>query len=165
MSNWLLDKLASTPSEIKEDQLTIWVLHADKKPPHIGISIESKFFSLKINGKDENLPIASLIQLIHKKQIPTLRIQLNLDETFVNVGSVFSNYGSKIKTPETCLSPITELLLPTYKDLILIELLDELKEKNQIETISSFYLPEDYRGIPEYTRETIKNRLHAIQSA
>ncbi len=165
MSNWVMDRIANSPNPIKENALTIWVLHADKKPPHIGISIESKFFSLKINGKDEDLPILSLHQLIHKKRIPTLTIQLTIDENHENVKQVFSNYGSKIKTPETCLSPITELLLPTYKDLILIELLDKLNEKNQIETISSFYLPKEYNGIPEYNRETIKNRLHAIQSA
>ena len=111
MSNWLLDKLANPSLEVNENSLMIWVLHADKKPPHIGISIEAKFFSLKINGKDEDFPISSLIHLIHKKRIPTLRIQISRDENYEEIKRIFSNYGSKIKTPETCLSPITELLL------------------------------------------------------
>ncbi|NBR15845.1 MAG: hypothetical protein EBU01_14895, partial [Crocinitomicaceae bacterium] len=38
----------------------LWILHADKIPPHIGISIDGQYFSLKAKGKDENISDKSI---------------------------------------------------------------------------------------------------------
>ncbi len=163
MSDWLLEKYLYVQPEFNSNELTIWVLHADKTPPHIGISIEEYFYSLKINGKDEGLAIPSLLQLIVKKQIPTLAISLNTPMKNEQLKSVFSTFGSKIGSNETCLSPIVKLLTPQLNDLILIELLTELDKKEQIKSIYGFHLPIGYSGIPNYTRETIQQRIHAVQ--
>ena len=163
MSDWLLEKYLNAHSEFNSNELTIWVLHADKTPPHIGISIKEYFYSLKINGKDEGLAIPSLLQLIVKKQIPTLAISLNTPMKNEQIKSVFSTFGSKIGSNETCLSPIVKLLTPQLNDLILIELLSELDKKEQIKSVYGFNLPQGYVGIPNYTRETIQLRIHAVQ--
>ena len=163
MSDWLLEKYLHVQLEVNSNELTIWVLHADKTPPHIGISIKEYFYSLKINGKDEGLAIPSLLQLIVKKQIPTLAISLNTPMKNEQIKSVFSTFGSKIGSNETCLSPIVKLLTPQLNDLILIELLTELDKKEQIKSIYGFHLPIGYTGIPNYTRETIQQRIHAVQ--
>lgn len=164
MSDWLLEKYLNIHSELNENDLTIWVLHADKTPPHIGISIEKSFYSLKINGKDEGLALTSLHQLMEKKQIPTLAITLNIPMIHEQVKSVFKSFGSKIGKNETCLSPIMKLLTPQLTDLILIELLSELNKKEQIKSVYGFNLPHGYARIPNYTRETIQHRIHAVQT-
>jgi hypothetical protein len=163
MSDWLLEKYLNVYPEFNSNELTIWVLHADKTPPHIGVSIEESFYSLKINGKDDGLAVDSLLQLIVIKQIPTLGITLNTSMKHEQIKSVFSTFGSKIGSNETCLSPIVKLLTPQLNDLILIELLSELDKQEQIKSVYSFYLPHGYVGIPNYTRETIQQRIHAIQ--
>jgi hypothetical protein len=163
MSDWLLEKYLSVHPKFNSNDLTIWVLHADKTPPHIGISVEDAFFSLKINGKDEALEVQSLVHIIHKKQIPTLAITLNMPMKNEQIKSVFSTFGSKIGSNETCLSPIVKLLTPQLNNLILIELLTELDKKEQIKSIYGFHLPIGYTGIPNYTRETIQQRIHAVQ--
>ena len=163
MSDWLLEKYLVNNTFSDLDSLTIWVLHADKTPPHIGISVEDAFFSLKINGKDEALEVQSFVHIIHKKQIPTLAITLNTTLKHEHVKSVFSTFGSKIGSNETCLSPIVKLLTPQLNDLILIELLYELDKKEQIKSVYGFHLPKGYIGIPNYTRETIQQRIHAVQ--
>ena len=44
-----------------EQGLFLWVFHADKIPPHIGISLDGCFFSLKSSGVDIDLELS----LIH----------------------------------------------------------------------------------------------------
>jgi len=156
-------KISKYISEFDSNELIIWVLHADKKPPHIGISMEKSFYSLKMNGKDDGLAIPSLIHLMEKKEIPTLAITLNTPIFHDQVKSVFLSFGSKIGVDQTCLSPITKLLTPQLNDLILIELLSELDKKQQIKCVYGFYLPQGYAGIPIYSRETIQQRIHAVQ--
>ena len=163
MSDWLLEKYLVNNTFSDLDSLTIWVLHADKTPPHIGISVEDAFFSLKINGKDEALEVQSLVHIIHKKQIPTLAITLNMPMPLDQVKSIFQNFGTKIGTNETCLSPIVKLLTPQLNNLILIELLTELDENEQIKSIYGYNLPKGYTGIPTYSREIIQQRIHAVQ--
>ena len=163
MSDWLLEKYLSVHPKFNSNELTIWVLHADKTPPHIGISVEDAFFSLKINGKDEALEVQSLVHIIHKKQIPTLAITLKMPMPLNQVKSIFQNFGTKIGTNETCLSPIIKLLTPELEDLIVIELLTELDKNEQIKSIYGYHLPNGYTGIPNYSREIIQQRIHAVQ--
>lgn len=163
MSEWLLTKYENKDKNVDVNQLTIWVLHADKTPPHIGISIDNKFYSLKTKGKDEGIPIASLFQLIQAKRLPTIGVVLKNSFTLNQVEEVFFSFGSKIGEKETCLTPIVSLLTPNLKDLILIELLIELDKQNLITHVKGYFLPEGYTGIPYYTRETIQNRIHELQ--
>lgn len=163
MSKWLLEKYLSKDTFVDSNELTIWVLHADKTPPHIGISVENAFYSLKINGKDEGLELNSLMSLIHKKKLPTLAIVLKSVVIAKQVKNVFRAFGPKIIHPQTCLSPIVHLLAPTHNDLILIELLRELDQEKKIQQVVGYHLPTDYQGIPSYTRETIQQRINAVQ--
>lgn len=163
MSDWLLEKYLNKYPDFNSKELTMWVLHADKTPPHIGISMEESFYSLKINGKDEGLALPSLFQLLDKKQIPTLAITLQIPILHEQIKSTFLSFGSKICVNQTCISPIISLLTPQLNDIILIELLTELHKKDQIRSVYGFHLPHDYAGIPNYTRETIQKRIHAVQ--
>jgi hypothetical protein len=163
MSKWLFEKYVLNDLYVSSDELTIWVLHADKAPPHIGISSEKRFYSLKINGKDEGLEIKSLLNLIQKKAIPTLAITLTKKLKEVELKKIFNSFSSKIKRQQTCLSPIVEILKPQLKDLILVELLEELNKNQEINSVYGFNLPAGYQGIPSYTRETIQQRINAVQ--
>ncbi len=163
MSKWLLEKYVLNDTYVSSSELTIWVLHADKTPPHIGISSEKLFYSLKINGKDEGLELKSLLNLIQKKRIPTLAITLSKKVREEEIKKTFDAFGSKINQQQTCLSPIVEILTPQFKDLILVELLDNLDQNQEIKSVYGFNLPSSYEGIPSYTRETIQRRINAVQ--
>ena len=163
MSKWLLEKYVLNTDYVSSNELTIWVLHADKTPPHIGISFEKLFYSLKINGKDEGLELKSILNLIDKKGIPTLAITLTNTLKEKTLEKTFASFGPKIHQNETCLSPITKILAPKFNDLILIELLNELDQNQQIKSVYGFHLPVGYSGIPTYTRETIQQRINAVQ--
>ncbi len=163
MSKWLLEKYVLNDTYVSSNELTIWVLHADKTPPHIGVSSEKLFYSLKINGKDEGLELNSLLNLIHKKRIPTLAITLTNTLKEIELKKTFDLFDSKIMQEQTCLTPIVELLTPQFNDLILVELLDKLDQKKEIKSVYGFNLPAGFEGIPIYTRETIQQRINAVQ--
>ena len=56
------DNLSRLASISEENDVLIWIFHIDKIPPHIGISSQGVFFSLKSNGKDllETSPFQSI---------------------------------------------------------------------------------------------------------
>ena len=87
----------------------IWILHADKIPPHIGISVDGYFFSLKTEGKDENIPLSLLITMLKNKKITTVAVALEETLDLVKIRNIFENQ-TKIPKSETCLLPILQLL-------------------------------------------------------
>mgnify|MGYP006120908591 CR=1 FL=1 len=136
----------------------LWIWHADKIPPHIGISTTDAYFSLKSSGKDVALPVSSIIALIERKQIKTLNVELKdkIDIDFLQ--SIFNRYKTAVEKRFTCLTPIKEILnrpLPTRLDY----LLTELDSDNQIERYIGFNIDESFEGIPFYTEEDIHHRL------
>ncbi|MFN5846790.1 MAG: hypothetical protein ACK46O_13885, partial [Flavobacteriia bacterium] len=52
----------------------LWILHADKVPPHVGCSIDGNYYSLKVSGKDEGVNVAKVQTVIEKKGILTIVI-------------------------------------------------------------------------------------------
>ena len=61
----------------QSEKAYLWVWHADKIPPHLGLSTQSRYYSLKSNGKDQNVCFEKVIQLIDRKKIKTLAIELD----------------------------------------------------------------------------------------
>jgi hypothetical protein len=148
----------SASAFLDTDKAQLWVWHADKIPPHIGFSINSHYFSLKANGRDVNVPIDSIIAVIHKKKIPTLAIQLDINIENSSVEEEFFRYSKTVPQQITCLEPIKQILGSTESSQ-LTELLTVLKDRNQLQQVTGFYLPEDFRQISSYTLEDIHRRL------
>src|SRR5690554_4716222 len=89
----------------------IYIFHADKIPPHIGFAHRNLFYSLKANSIDLALDIDRINQIIYRKKIPTLIIELNSFEIQnESILSLFQSYGNKLNTGITCLHPIDKLL-------------------------------------------------------
>jgi len=146
--------------DIHFKETVIWVLYATKKPPHIGISTENYFFSLKISGKDENILCDKLITQIHKKSIPTVFIQLKTVVLLANLQGVFKSCAQIELGKTTCLSPIkTCLCEPQVQQLS--DLLYRIEA--QIEQTAGVYLPETYTQLPAYCPADIATRISDMQ--
>lgn len=160
MFSFKVDSWHSFEHQEYQKGVFLWVIHADKIPPHIGISKDGVYFSLKVSGKDESVSINSLVNLISFKQIPTLAIQildneLNVDDLI----EVFSNFSYAESNVSTCLTPISKLYFPNERDFILSELLQEFQEKSLLGNLYGLNLKTDFKGIPFYGRSEITNRL------
>lgn len=146
---------------LTEKNCVLWILHANKVPPHIGISVDAHYFSLKANGRDFDLPITYVIELIHKKQIETVCIELFKELTIEDAKRAFTNYSETIPNQITCLDPIKDLLECRSANQ-LSDLLSILKEKNQIAETSGFYVPLEFDRIKSYSVQQIHDRLSAL---
>ena len=77
MPNYTVSDLRTFDLQKAMTSNLLWVLHADKIPPHIGVSVNGLFYSLKANGKDEGVAIEGLLDIVNRRKISTLCFELN----------------------------------------------------------------------------------------
>lgn len=147
-------------SENYRKGLFLWILHADKIPPHAGLSNNGEYFSLKANGRDSKLSIRSLAEIIERKQIPTIIVEL-VNIEIRPLASIFFNYKCTIPGEITCLNPIKDTLNITEAGK-LHNLLKELKENDKIHKIQSVFLPESFHKLPDYNEMDIHEYLSSL---
>ncbi len=146
-------------SEINFSATIIWIFNADKIPPHIGFSTNGKYFSLKVSGKDENIDTNTIFELISRKRIPTIFIQLNQTITIEALSEAYSQFDKAIAGKTTCLTPIKNLVhSPNVKQL------SELLNQNKELIINTFgiNLPLNYTNLPSYSVNDIDNYIQKL---
>lgn len=154
---------SSKDTSIEPTSVLLWVLHADKIPPHIGISVKGNYFSLKANGKDDMLPISKIKETIEKKKITTLCFELADSIELENVCTSFGQYSRTIPEKITCLKPINEILkLESCKQLT--ESLTALYDNNRISRVIGFNINSDFEGIKQYEIDDIHARLQQLKN-
>lgn len=142
------------------EQTVLWIFNADKIPPHVGISNSNQYFSLKANGKDENLSCSTLLNVVHRKRIPTILIELNKQISFDDIVKEFDKYSVAGINQTTCLTPISSLI-DSGKSKQLSELLNN--NRSLIKTTAGIYLPPDYRQLPSYSVEEIRSHIAQLK--
>jgi hypothetical protein len=143
--------------------INLWVIHADKIPPHIGFSIDNHYFSLKANGKDNGISTDSILQIIQKKKIGTVFVKLNFALTFEEIKSAFDEFESAKGLNSSCLVPIRNVLKAPNSISKLSELLYFLESQNMIYSVFGLHLNNDYKGIKSYTTTEIQQRIEKLK--
>jgi len=147
----------------ESDSVYLWVLHADKVPPHIGVSSEGSYFSLKSNGKDQNLPISSVRSIVERKGIKTLLFKLDCNVSAKDIEEQFSLYTKTITNQVTCLNPLRNIL--NFSDArILKDLLAELNNEQLIQSVVGINIDDSFKGIQDYKIEDIHHRLRKLDN-
>jgi hypothetical protein len=140
----------------------LWILHADKIPPHIGISVDGHYFSLKAKGKDEAIAIQSMLQVVEKKKISTVLIQLKSNLTFEQVRIEYSNFERALGLETSCLVPIKNCLNAPQTIQKLSDLLQFLQEENRLLSVFGLHLTNENKGIKSYTIDEIQQRIEKL---
>lgn len=143
----------------------LWIWYADKIPPHIGCSSDGKYFSLKVNGKDENSEVSVVFSIIQRKKIPAVLVKIKSNSSYETVKNTYSKFQKAETGKNTCLTPLTDLLNCSTSVFQLSNLLLYLKNNNQIDSVFGLNLTNDYKGIPAYTLDDIENRLRKLEDA
>jgi len=151
-------------SNLNLNRLILWVWYADKIPPHVGVSFNFKYFSLKATGKDELIELDGVLNLLNKKKITTLGFELLMDSSLQKIENVYSNYSTTIPNDVTCLNPIKEIL-DVFEVTKLRELLSALNDKSQINKVIGFNVDESFKGIVNYNVNDIHSRLKKLDFA
>jgi len=145
------------------EDLSIWVFHIDKIPPHVGLSVGNMFFSLKSNGRDE-LPVNKLIEIVEKKNIKSVVLNLRFSIELDEVRRIFSSYERACSVQKSCLAPIKEVLNISENVLKLSDLLSHLSDGNMINEYHGFNVTESELGILSYGPEDIEKRLSLLHA-
>jgi hypothetical protein len=144
----------------------LWIFHADKIPPHIGISKDGIYFSLKVTGKDTHIPVPKVVHILDKKKIPTILIRTSHNSIqTTDLQNVYTKYENANQTGISCLTPITEIYFSTPLDLILSELVNLLNEAGVVEKFYGRNLTTDFKGVPYYTKKEVIERLENLSHA
>lgn len=146
-------------TKVKPSALNLWVIHADKIPPHIGISDLFGFYSLKASGKDEGIPLDDLIKVLNKKNIATLIFEIDNQAALSN--EVFATYSKTIPGEVSCLAPVKEVLgLPNATKLH--DLIEQLENQKRIKAVFGLCLEKNFQGISDYGVDAIEARLKLL---
>jgi len=135
------------------------VLHANKIPPHIGCLIDGQFFSIKVKGKDEQIPINQFFKALSIKKVPTLFIEVDTHINLDRVKDVYANYPCIQVGESTCLSPIVQLFECEESIHKLSEFLEYLTVQGRIKTVFKVHLNNEFSAISAYSLEEIKQHL------
>jgi len=146
------------------DNVYLWIWHADKIPPHIGISSNGFYYSLKSNGKDNGVEIEHVIELVERKAIKTLLFELNSETTKTDISEVFNRYDCTVPNQVTCLNPIKKVL-GIEEAGILKDLLVELEINNTIQKVIGFNIDGSFEGLKDYDVNAIHDRLRKLKNA
>lgn len=148
-----------------EHGIFLWISHADKIPPHIGISLDGNYFSLKVSGKDDTT-YEKILRTIHLNKVPSVVLKLNEtsfeDNRFTSIKSEYTSINQEIKT---CLIPILDLFKIKEKPFLLHDFLTYLQDKNQIIGYFSLNLPANFTGIKKYSLEDVTMHLNKLKHA
>ena len=139
----------------------LWVFNADRIPPHLGLSSEGYYYSLKVNGKDESVPVSRIIDLVEKKGIKTLIFELSDVQSF-QIRESFSEYDKAKAGEVTCLDPIKKIL--NVEALTIHDLLFRLYADGMVSRVIGVNINSAFKGIPFYELEDIFDHLNALES-
>lgn len=137
-------------------EVVLWVIQADRIPPHMGLSVFGKYYCLKATGPDCGSSADMLLLKLQKKRVTTLLFSiLHNEERSIDV---FGHYQAAIHGLATCLHPIRDYLsIP--KAQTVHELLAELAHKNMLHSYYGIRIEDHFKGIPFYTKADVESHL------
>lgn len=138
----------------------IWIWNADKVPPHIGISAGKDYFSLTYR-KSEHLQTSSMLKKVKRSAVSLVFVEIPSETVKQDLPAVFKSYD-RAKDEVTCLHPIREALLLGHEIIQLTDLLNYLQSEELILHVNGVNLPEEYKGIPDYSMDDILKRIEAL---
>lgn len=137
----------------------IWIWNADKVPPHIGISTGKDYYSLTYR-KSEQLLTASMLKKAKRSAVPLVLVEIPGELIREEITSVFSKF-ERASGEITCMYPIREVMhLQGVNQLA--NLLTYLDSECMMLQVSGLNLPENYKGIPDYSMEDILKRIQVL---
>ncbi len=159
-----------TNTDDLKNQTWLVIMHASRKPPHIGLLINGNYNSLTIKGHELNINKDVLIKTIHLKKIETLFIKLVKHPVFssdfqLEIAQDYIKQFMHVNQDSSCLKPVKLFLQEFYalsfnKDELLFELLERLKQNQYIKTTYGLQVQAKLIGnefvLPLYTNLELK---------
>lgn len=149
--------------DFSHDSAQLWIWNPTNIPPHMGLSINGRYFSLKANGLDFNANLQDIIEVISRKKLPVLAVELDVSFTLEQCKIEFDKYDKTVAHEITCLNPIKSVLdFPSPRKLS--ELLIELDANGSLGKKTAWNINESSLELPEYSVDDIHAHLVSLTS-
>lgn len=162
MSSYRFTDIRSDTEKLDFAKTGIWIIHSDKIPPHIGISTNNKFFSLKANGKDFGLNTLSVVNSLKRKQIEFVILETELDIELEHLEKEYYVHNHAIPFQKSCLVPILNVL-KLDQSFLLVNLINFLETKHLISNYFVVNLKRSYPQIESYSAIEVANEIEKLQ--
>lgn len=159
--------------ELPEEGSFLWIWHADKIPPHIGISTGAHYYSLTYKVCELAKPVEEMRQKAIRAKIPLVLVDVSRCDLDPDFRSTFAKYDRAETPPKaapevnkaTCLTPIRALFGLGDNIRQLSDLLTEIQNSGKLQEVFVLHLDPTYRGIPAYSVTEIMQRIEQLHEA
>lgn len=158
------ERIVSGWPEHLATQNYLWIWHADKIPPHIGISANGAYFSLTYKTCEQHLPVDFLSAKANRTAIPIVLVELKSSFSVDELNTVFQAYSEATSNGATCLTPIKNVFQLDESVEKLAHLLTFFSENDLLGNVFGIHLPKDFKGILAYDVDDIRRRIATLHS-
>jgi hypothetical protein len=132
----------------------LWAFH-HKAIPHLGLSIDGRYYSVTFNKKQINESVAISWRLSQNKAIPCFFIELN--DTFAWQANIHNYFEAHSFKENTCLLPILQSMgLSREKIEILPDLIDYLSVNTKIKSWhGNAFFQKERLSLLRYTKDEV----------
>lgn len=162
MYSYLFEQYTVDNPKLNFDNLVLWIIHSDKTPPHVGISKNYKFYSLKATGRDFGLLTKDTLALLKRKKIEVITLELKNKVHLKDIEVLFSNYSQVIPKKVSCISPILQCL-NIDKPILLYDLLKYLASHNLISEVSVYNFQRETLALGIYDDKDVALEIEKLQ--
>ena len=163
MYSYLFEEFKIENTAVNFENPVLWIIHSDKTPPHIGISQNFKFFSLKATGKDYGISTSDTFDILKRKKIEFIALELKIGVENKDIELIFSIYTQAIPTKISCITPVLACF-KIDKPLLLFDLIKYLNSKNLISEVNVFNFQRDKLTIGMYSEKEVTMEIEKLQS-
>jgi len=120
VQSFRIPKLVKADEALLLNDVFLVLLHANRIPPHLLVSVNGKIFTLSVKGTTVDGEMAALLTLIRKKNIETIFIRLSLPPFFTTEDLKAIMRKCILAYPRvdvglaTCLTPISDFCQSVY---------------------------------------------------
>lgn len=154
--------LPAYSSSLNEEGLFLWIWNPEYKSPHIGVSINGEYFSLKKEAKQEEVDVVKILSMISRKEKPILFVELKPIVSKLQIQEAFKDYSSCEVDECSCSLPILNLFGVDKENAILFDLLNKLNENSIIKAYFQMHLVDKFDTIPSYSYADVHNNLQKM---
>jgi hypothetical protein len=155
-----------TPAFLSEGTY-IWVFNWHEIP-HLGLSVQGKYFSISIKRSRLNEEVEKIWRLTEIKSVPLFLVKI--DHNSHQDNTIEQAFSKPIQEGETCLNPLKLLLTNQHENIqTLSDLLYHLEESNQIISYhANQVLNQKQLTLCNYNKadvlEMISNKMHVYET-
>jgi hypothetical protein len=151
------------PEQLNEGSF-IWVINWLDVPPHLGISVNGKYYSATVRGPQLDLSVESIWRLCEQKSKHVFFIKINAFSA-QSSEELSGYFNAACLNENTCLQPIKELIGVTdFQVTTLFQLIEHLESKQAIESYCKpSFCCMDWVGLRAYEVEDVHEHIATLK--